>query len=236
MLTKSEHNSESAKRSEHIKEWNPIEWYNYHRTALGIVYDILEYLKFRDYDCVVEKGFLLFGHRDLKIRYNKEQPFISICVAVLNTFDDLGKYLYDAGEESIDFGNNDGRVVSCSTWFSSAYYTKDGLEVVEGGHLPETVNYKIVKFYIEGYGDLDFGIEFYRYVNDISSKNVIQTYNGNMSVTFPRSIYEDRGRINLCGMDFPTIQNPEKWLEIYYGSNWNIPIDEPTWEKKAHQF
>lgn len=231
MLTKSEHKGELKKRSEYVGEWKPIEWYNYHHTALGIIRDLLEYLSFRGYDCVVEKGFLLMGYRDRKLRYDRENPFSSICVGVLNTFENRGEYLYNAGQESVNFFNDDSRVSGIEYWFSSAHYTDEGLKI-EGDHLPETANFKIVKFFLNDYDDLDFAIEFYRYVS--YEEMVRQMYNRNKPVTFSKSIFLNRGSIGLCGMNFPTIQNPGKWLEVYYGSDWNIPMDKDSYLQRVY--
>ena len=172
------------------------------------------------------------GYRDRRLRYEKKNPFLSICVGVLNSFDS-GKYLYGAGQESIEFLNNDGRVVDSNFWFSSAYYTDEGLQDVDGEHKPETANFKIVKFYIDGYDDLEFSIEFYRYVID-SDEDVKQTYNRNKSVTFPKSIFLNRGSVFFNGMRFPTIQHPEEWLEIYYGKDWNVPLDKDAYLQKTY--
>ena len=172
------------------------------------------------------------GYRDMKLRYDEENPFSSICVGVLNTFENRGEYLYNAGQEAVSFFNDDPRVKSIEYWFSSAHYTNTGLQV-EGGHVPETANFKIVKFYLNGYGDLDFAVEFYRYVSDTEGI-VKQTYNRNKPVTFSKSIFLNRGSISLCGMDFPTIQNPDKWLEVYYGSDWNIPMNKDSYLQRVY--
>jgi hypothetical protein len=150
----------------------------------------------------------------------------------MNTFDNKGEYLYNAGQESINFLIDDLRVKGVEYWFSSAHYTDRGLQV-EGGHVPETANFKIVKFYVDGYGDLDFGVEFYRYVTD-TENTIKQTYNRNKPVTFPKSIFLNRGSINICGMNFPTIKNPDMWLAVYYGSDWHVPMDKDTYLQKVY--
>ena len=232
MMTKDYLDKKSQARNVATENWTPLQYYKYYVLASNIVFDTLNYLGFRGFDCVLEKGFLLFHYRDGRLR-NDRTPHNSMCFGVLNTFEDTGKFIHDAGSQAVKFLENDSRVKVVKNWQSSSYYTEGGLVLATDNiHESENLNFKVVHFHMRGYNNLVFGIEFYRYVEHGDS--VSQTYNRNQSVTFPTSIYRSRGSVDVFGFKIPTIANPEKWLEVYYGSDWSTPVGLDEYHKGAY--
>lgn len=55
----------------------------------------------------------------------------------------------------------------------------------------------------------------------------------------PQIFFSGKGVVQMCGIEFPTVANPQEFLRYTYGQSWNVPIPgrhaepHPIWWKRV---